>query len=124
TRAPGIRPGAREADPSLQAAARREARAHRLGAGALHLHRERRGHDGEAAARSLLHQEPVAAARPVHHLRDREDGRPAPGTLMSARPLIVTAMTIVVEDYFHVSVFAGVVPRPHWEALESRVQRH
>ena len=30
-------------------------------------------------------------------------------------------MTIDVEDYFHVSVFDGVVPRSHWEPLESRV---
>jgi polysaccharide deacetylase family protein (PEP-CTERM system associated) len=30
-------------------------------------------------------------------------------------------MTVDVEDYFHVSVFDGVVPRRRWEALESRV---
>jgi polysaccharide deacetylase family protein (PEP-CTERM system associated) len=30
-------------------------------------------------------------------------------------------MTIDVEDYFHVSVFDGLVPRDRWEALESRV---
>jgi polysaccharide deacetylase family protein (PEP-CTERM system associated) len=30
-------------------------------------------------------------------------------------------MTIDVEDYFHVSVFDGVVPRHEWERLESRV---
>jgi polysaccharide deacetylase family protein (PEP-CTERM system associated) len=30
-------------------------------------------------------------------------------------------MTIDVEDYFHVSVFDGVVPRTMWEELESRV---
>jgi polysaccharide deacetylase family protein (PEP-CTERM system associated) len=30
-------------------------------------------------------------------------------------------MTIDVEDYFHVSVFDGVVPRSRWESLESRV---
>ena len=34
---------------------------------------------------------------------------------------IVNAMTIDVEDYFHVSVFDGVVPRHRWEQLESRV---
>ena len=33
----------------------------------------------------------------------------------------VNAMTIDVEDYFHVSVFDGVVPRRQWESLESRV---
>jgi polysaccharide deacetylase family protein (PEP-CTERM system associated) len=33
----------------------------------------------------------------------------------------VNAMTIDVEDYFHVSAFDGVVPRSQWETLESRV---
>lgn len=34
---------------------------------------------------------------------------------------IVNAMTIDVEDYFHVSAFDGVVPRSQWDRLESRV---
>jgi polysaccharide deacetylase family protein (PEP-CTERM system associated) len=34
---------------------------------------------------------------------------------------VVNAMTIDVEDYFHVSVFDGVVPRQQWDRLESRV---
>src|SRR3954470_12603770 len=34
---------------------------------------------------------------------------------------IVNAMTIDVEDYFHVSVFDGLVPRHSWGAMESRV---
>jgi polysaccharide deacetylase family protein (PEP-CTERM system associated) len=34
---------------------------------------------------------------------------------------VVNAMTIDVEDYFHVSVFDGVVPRSQWEQLEARV---
>ena len=34
---------------------------------------------------------------------------------------IVNAMTIDVEDYFHVSVFDGIVPRSQWAAMESRV---
>jgi polysaccharide deacetylase family protein (PEP-CTERM system associated) len=33
----------------------------------------------------------------------------------------LNAMTVDVEDYFHVSVFDGVVPRSQWESLESRV---
>jgi polysaccharide deacetylase family protein (PEP-CTERM system associated) len=33
-------------------------------------------------------------------------------------------MTVDVEDYFHVSVFDGVVPRSQWETLESRVERN
>jgi polysaccharide deacetylase family protein (PEP-CTERM system associated) len=34
---------------------------------------------------------------------------------------VVNAMSIDVEDYFHVSVFDGVVPRTTWDSLESRV---
>jgi polysaccharide deacetylase family protein (PEP-CTERM system associated) len=34
---------------------------------------------------------------------------------------IVNAMTIDVEDYFHVSVFDGLLPRHSWSQLESRV---
>jgi len=37
---------------------------------------------------------------------------------------IVNAMTVDVEDYFHVSVFDGVVPRTRWPELESRVCRN
>ena len=36
-------------------------------------------------------------------------------------PPITNAMTIDVEDYFHVSVFDGVIPRSDWVRLESRV---
>lgn len=35
---------------------------------------------------------------------------------------IVNAMSIDVEDYFHVSVFDGLVPRSQWDAMESRVE--
>jgi polysaccharide deacetylase family protein (PEP-CTERM system associated) len=42
--------------------------------------------------------------------------------LMKARDTrIVNAMTIDVEDYFHVSVFDGLVPRHAWGSMESRV---
>jgi len=34
---------------------------------------------------------------------------------------VVNAMSVDVEDYFHVSVFDGVVPRATWDGLESRV---
>jgi polysaccharide deacetylase family protein (PEP-CTERM system associated) len=37
---------------------------------------------------------------------------------------VLNAMTVDVEDYFHVSVFDGVVPRSRWETLESRVERN
>jgi polysaccharide deacetylase family protein (PEP-CTERM system associated) len=33
----------------------------------------------------------------------------------------LNAMTVDVEDYFHVSVFDGVVPRQRWDSFESRV---
>jgi polysaccharide deacetylase family protein (PEP-CTERM system associated) len=34
---------------------------------------------------------------------------------------VVNAMSIDVEDYFHVSVFDGLVPRSQWNSMESRV---
>jgi polysaccharide deacetylase family protein (PEP-CTERM system associated) len=43
-----------------------------------------------------------------------------PGT---AAP-VLNAMTVDVEDYFHVSAFDGVVPRSQWASLESRVHRN
>ncbi|HKB12959.1 MAG TPA: XrtA system polysaccharide deacetylase [Vicinamibacterales bacterium] len=36
-------------------------------------------------------------------------------------PPVINAMTIDVEDYFHVSVFDGLVPRHAWDGMESRV---
>ena len=35
---------------------------------------------------------------------------------------VMNAMTVDVEDYFHVSVFDGTLPRAQWERLESRVE--
>jgi polysaccharide deacetylase family protein (PEP-CTERM system associated) len=37
---------------------------------------------------------------------------------------VVNAMSVDVEDYFHVNAFDGVVPRERWESLESRVCRN
>ena len=34
---------------------------------------------------------------------------------------IVNVMSVDVEDYFHVSVFDGIVPRAEWDRMESRV---
>ena len=34
---------------------------------------------------------------------------------------VVNAMSIDVEDYYHVSVFDGIVPRVQWDQMESRV---
>ena len=36
----------------------------------------------------------------------------------------MNALTVDVEDYFHVSAFAGVVPRSQWDSMESRVCRN
>jgi len=43
-----------------------------------------------------------------------------------AQPLapIVNAMTVDVEDYFHVSAFENTVSRSQWETLDSRVSRN
>ena len=35
---------------------------------------------------------------------------------------VVNAMSVDVEDYFHVSVFDGIVPRAQWDTLPSRVR--
>ena len=43
---------------------------------------------------------------------------------MTPSSAIVNAMTIDVEDYFHVSAFAGVLDRSSWPKLESRVERN
>ena len=37
------------------------------------------------------------------------------------REHVVNAMTVDVEDYFHVSAFDGVLPRSQWDRMESRV---
>lgn len=37
---------------------------------------------------------------------------------------VLNVMTVDVEDYFHVSAFAGCVPRSQWDSLESRVCRN
>lgn len=43
---------------------------------------------------------------------------------MSAPDRVLNAMTIDVEDYFHVSVFDGIIPRASWSEMESRVCRN
>jgi polysaccharide deacetylase family protein (PEP-CTERM system associated) len=42
----------------------------------------------------------------------------------AVRPRLVNAMTVDVEDYFHVSVFDGLIPRHLWATMESRVTRN
>jgi polysaccharide deacetylase family protein (PEP-CTERM system associated) len=39
----------------------------------------------------------------------------------TAQRAVVNAMSVDVEDYFHVSVFDGIVPRSQWASMESRV---
>src|SRR5438132_11872313 len=46
---------------------------------------------------------------------------PAAPCSAAAATAIVNAMTIDVEDYFHVSVFDGVVPRHRWDSFDGRV---
>ena len=48
---------------------------------------------------------------------------PSPSAAPPAEP-VVNAMSIDVEDYFHVSVFDGIVPRAAWADMESRVVRN
>ena len=54
-----------------------------------------------------------------------ENDRHRPHVPRPTTPLarVTNAMTIDVEDYFHVSVFDGLVPRHMWDTLESRVER-
>ena len=42
-------------------------------------------------------------------------------TARAAAEDVVNAMSVDVEDYFHVSVFDGIVPRQLWSGMESRV---
>jgi polysaccharide deacetylase family protein (PEP-CTERM system associated) len=37
---------------------------------------------------------------------------------------MLNAFTVDVEDYYHVSVFDGLIPRRQWTSLESRVERN
>jgi polysaccharide deacetylase family protein (PEP-CTERM system associated) len=73
-----------------------------------------------------MQAEPVAShvERPVGPAESR--GLPGvdvpPVSLTGDR--VMNAMTVDVEDYFHVSVFDGVVPRSAWNTLESRVCRN
>jgi polysaccharide deacetylase family protein (PEP-CTERM system associated) len=58
-------------------------------------------------------REPTTLDRP----REAWDGSPS-----ESPSAVMNAMTIDVEDYFHVSVFDGLVPRQQWSTLESRVE--
>ena len=45
----------------------------------------------------------------------------APSPRPQASRLVVNAMSVDVEEHFHVSVFDGIVPRAAWDTMESRV---
>ena len=47
-----------------------------------------------------------------------------PGPPSQADRPVLNAMSVDVEDYFHVSVFDGIVPRSTWGDMESRVCRN
>jgi len=53
----------------------------------------------------------------IRHLRHTPQDR----TALSARQSMLNALTIDVEDYYHVSAFEGCVARKDWPRLESRV---
>src|SRR5437868_6356804 len=115
-----------EGNSLLWAASHREARTHRMGAGSLQIRVERRRRDGEASIRPVLRQEHVDPAGCPHSVRDRENRSAPAGPLMTDRDSnrrtgMMNAITVDVEDYFHVSVFDGHVPRHQWDRLESRV---
>ena len=51
----------------------------------------------------------------------RSGDRAAAEPAAQASPAVLNAMSVDVEDYFHVSVFDGIVPRGRWADMESRV---
>jgi len=65
----------------------------------------------------------LGSRREVTRLETQRSAPPSAGAA-SVRSRIVNALTIDVEDYFHVSVFDGLVPRSSWSTLESRVERN
>src|SRR5262249_6331397 len=118
-RASGVRRRADREDSVLRVPSCGPARSDRLGAGALHVRRERRGRAGEAAVRPLLHQAPQHPVRPVRAVLDGQDRYIAAGRAMT-NGAVVNAMTVGVEDYFQVSAFERVVSRDDWDGLPSR----
>ena len=71
-----------ESIPYLRRAPQREARRHRMGAGALHVRRVGRGRHAQAAVRPVLREEPLALPRRPHPGRDG-----ARGAVRRGRPL-------------------------------------
>ncbi len=49
---------------------------------------------------------------------------PGPGVAGAGTISITNAMTVDVEDYFHVSAFANVIDRSHWDHYKCRVENN
>ena len=64
---------------------------------------------------------PSAKTEFARRVSSGEAAKRTPSRTTAVPGPIVNAMSIDVEDYFHVSVFDGVVPRTTWDSLESRV---
>src|SRR5690606_37276952 len=63
----------------------------------------------------------------LHTVRDDQAGDSQEGGLRPVEALranepVINAMSIDVEDYFHLSVFDGLVPRSERDRMESRVE--
>jgi len=81
SRASRIRRRAAATDSLLRPTPCRQARTDRMGAGPVHLRRERRRRDGEAPVRPVLHQAHVDRARRSHHAGHCQDGAAPEGRL-------------------------------------------
>jgi polysaccharide deacetylase family protein (PEP-CTERM system associated) len=62
------------------------------------------------------------ALRPVESAD--EIGAWAKRPVANIAPADVHALTVDVEDYFHVEAFSGVIDRGSWDRLESRIERN
>lgn len=91
------------------------------------FYRQRNNLRPEAPLRFVLHQAPFGSLGFIQHFRNHQDRHSPKGRVIvtqaagSSRDPVVSAMSIDLEDYFHVSVFDGIVPRDHWARMESRV---
>jgi polysaccharide deacetylase family protein (PEP-CTERM system associated) len=80
----------------------------------------------EPSAEIPLDSAPRRARRASRSADELTRTRPTDAPRISAceSTQIVNVMTIDVEDYFHVSVFDGLLPRLEWPRMESRVCRN
>jgi len=70
----------------------------------------------------------VSAAKTLQRRITEERGSPTPSTdpreATGLRRGVTNAMTIDVEDYFHVEAFASTIDRKDWDHLPQRVERN